>query len=154
MLQKLQQFLDDHGVRYAPLRHPTAFTAQKVAAAEHVPGREHAKVTIVRAGERFVMTVLPAPKRVDFRKLGRLLPGADVRLPAEDEFRGAFPQCEPGAMPPFGNLFGMEVLVDRTLAEDEEIVFEAGTHDESIRMRFADFVRLAKARIADFSQQG
>ncbi|MGH7857548.1 MAG: aminoacyl-tRNA deacylase [Candidatus Binatia bacterium] len=152
MLQSLEQLFRENGVQYSPLPHPPRFTAQEAAAVEHVPGREHAKVTIVKAGNRFLMTVLPAPKRVDFVKLASLLPEHEAHLPTEDEFRALFPGCEPGAMPPFGNLFGVEVLVDRSLEKDESIVFQAGTHSESVRMRYDDFKRLAKPKIADFSR--
>jgi Ala-tRNA(Pro) deacylase len=151
MLDSLQRLLDSNGVTYDSLKHPAAFTSQEVAAAEHVPGREHAKVTVVRAGNRLLFAVLPAPKKVDFRKLAALVPEKDAHLPAEDEFRNLFTGCEPGAMPPFGNLFGMETIVDPSLEKDERIVFQAGTHDESVRMRYADFKRIVRPRVADFT---
>ena len=151
MLSALKELLESNHVAYEPLTHPAAFTSQEVAAAEHVPGREHAKVTIVRSGERLLMTVLPAPKRVDLEKLSALLPEKQARLSSETDFRDQFPGCEPGAMPPFGNLFGMETLVDRSLEADEDIVFQAGTHTESVRMRYEDFKRLVHPRVADFT---
>lgn len=151
MLSSLKKLLDSSGVAYEPLKHRVAFTSQEVAAAEHVPGREHAKVTIVRAGDRFLCAVLPAPKKVDLHKIGALLPEKEAHLPVESEFRDLFPGCEPGAMPPFGNLFGMETIVDRSLEEDDRIVFQAGSHDESVRMSYADFKKLAGPRVADFT---
>lgn len=152
MLSSLKDLLDSNHVAYEPLTHPAAFTSQEVAAAEHVPGREHAKVTVVQSGDRFLMTVLPAPKRVDLGKLSNLLPEKEARLSTESEFRDRFPGCDAGAMPPFGNLFGMETLVDRSLEADESIVFQAGTHTESVRMRYDDFKRLVRPRIADFAR--
>lgn len=151
MLAKLQQVLDAHHVPYTPLVHRSAYTAQELAAAEHVPGREHAKVAIVKAGKRFVMVVLPAPRKIDFRELAAILPEKEARLASEDEFAGLFPGCEPGAMPPFGDLFAMEVIADRSLEQDEDIVFQAGSHNESIRMKYADFKRLVRPRVVDLA---
>lgn len=150
MLAKLQQLLDENHVRYSPLVHRAAYTAQEVAAAEHVPGREHAKVAMIRAGKRLLMTVLPATKRVDLGKLAAVLPEKEARLAAEDEFAALFPECEPGAMPPFGSLFGLPVIVDASLEKDDSIAFQAGSHVESVRMRYADFKRLVKPQVADF----
>ena len=152
MLQKLKELFDAKHVAYSPIRHSTAFTAQELAAAEHVPGREHAKVTVVKAGNRYLLAVLPAPKRVDFRKLAPMLPENEAHLPTEEEFRALFAGCEPGAMPPFGSLFGLEVWADRSLEKDEDIVFQAGSHDESVRIRYADFKRLEGPHVADFSR--
>jgi Ala-tRNA(Pro) deacylase len=151
MLPTLRELLESSRVSYEPIAHRAAFTAQEVAAAEHVPGHEHAKVTVVKAGKRFLMAVLPAPRRVDFEKLAGLLPEKEAHLPAEAEFRDLFPGCEPGAMPPFGSLFGMEVYADRSLEQDETIVFQAGTHTESVRMRYDDFKRVARPQVADFA---
>ena len=151
MLAKLCELLDANRVPYSPLVHHAAFTPQEVAAAEHVPGREHAKVAIVKAGKRFVMAVLPAPKKIDFHKLAAVLPEKEARLAAEDEFSGLFSECEPGAMPPFGSLFGLSVIVDASLEKDDSIAFQAGTHVESLRMRYADFKRIAKPQVADFA---
>jgi Ala-tRNA(Pro) deacylase len=152
MLQKLRELLDASRVPYSTFPHPPAFTAQELAAVEHVPGRQHVKVTVVRAGSRYLLAVLPAPKRVDLEALGRLLPEKEARLPPEQEFRDLFPGCEPGAMPPFGGLFGMEVWADRSLEQDETIVFQAGSHTESVRMRWEDFRRLAEPHVAEFAR--
>jgi Ala-tRNA(Pro) deacylase len=151
MITKLKEFLDTNGVQYQPIAHRVAFTAQEVAAAEHVPGREHAKVAIVKVPNGFFMAVLPAPKKVDLVKFAAAVQQKEARLASEDEFERMFPQCETGAMPPFGNLFGLAVIVDRTLEDDTNIAFQAGTHTESIRMKYLDFKRLAKPQVADIA---
>ena len=151
MITKLKEFLDTSGVQYQPIAHRIAFTAQEVAAAEHVPGREHAKVAIVKVPNGFFMAVLPAPKKVDLVKFAAAVQQKEARLASEDEFERMFPQCETGAMPPFGNLFGLPVIVDRTLEDDTNIAFQAGTHTESIRMKYLDFKRLAKPQVADIA---
>jgi len=151
MITKLKEFLDTSGVQYQPIAHRIAFTAQEVAAAEHVPGREHAKVAIVKVPSGFFMAVLPAPKKVDLVKFAAAVQQKEARLASEDEFERMFPQCETGAMPPFGNLFGLPVIVDRTLEDDTNIAFQAGTHTESIRMKYLDFKRLARPQVADIA---
>jgi Ala-tRNA(Pro) deacylase len=151
MLDKLKQFLDTSGVPYEPIAHRIAFTAQEVAAAEHVPGREHAKVAIIKVPSGFFMAVLPAPKKVDLAKFAAAVQQKEARLASEDEFERMFPQCETGAMPPFGNLFGLPVIVDRTLEDDTNIAFQAGSHSESIRMKYADYKRLAGPQVADIA---
>ena len=151
MITKLKEFLDTNGVQYQPIAHRVAFTAQEVAAAEHVPGREHAKVAIVKVPNGFFMAVLPAPKKVDLVKFAAAVQQKEARLASEEEFERMFPQCETGAMPPFGNLFGLPVIVDRTLEDDTNIAFQAGTHTESIRMKYLDFKRLARPQVADIA---
>jgi Ala-tRNA(Pro) deacylase len=151
ILAKLKEFLDANQVAYEVHSHRPAYTAQEVAAAQHVPGRELAKVVIVRAGDRYAMVVLPAPRKVDLLKLGRVLVGGTPVLASEEEFAKLFPGCDPGAMPPFGNLFGLAVYADRALERDEEIVFQAGTHTETVRMKRADFVRLVGPTSGDFA---
>jgi Ala-tRNA(Pro) deacylase len=151
VLAKLKAHLDANQVPYDVQSHRRACTAQEVAAAQHVPGREFAKVVIARAGARFVMAVLPAPYRLDLDKLAAELPERTARLATESEFAGSFPQCEPGAMPPFGNLFGLPVYVDERLTRDETIVFPAGTHSDTIRLRYADFAALVRPAVADLA---
>jgi Ala-tRNA(Pro) deacylase len=152
VLTKLRGFLDRERVPYTVSSHPPAFTAQEVAAAEHVPGQDLAKVVMVRAGGRFMMVVLPAPRKVDLLRLSRFLGTPEPpRLASEEEFAGLFPGCEPGAMPPFGNLFDLPVYVDRTLDRDEEIVFQAGSHTETMRMKREDFERLVQPVRGDFA---
>src|SRR5438132_11204805 len=139
MLTKLKEFLDANGAAYEVRSHLQAFTAQEVAAAQHVPGREMAKVVIVRAGGEFLMAVLPAPQRVDLGQLGAAAGKLDLHLATEAEFAGLFPQCAAGAMPPFGNLYGLPVWVEEALTRDKDISFNAGTHEQTVRMAYADF---------------
>jgi len=143
---KLTDFLDDNDVKYVTIRHSPSFTAQEVAASAHIPGKELAKTVMVKLDGKMTMVVLPASRRVDFDLLKETTGARDVALATEDEFRGIFPGCELGAMPPFGNLYGMDVLVAESLTEDEEIAFNAGSHTELIRLAYRDFARLAQPR--------
>jgi len=147
---RLKSFLDQNKVRYTLMAHSPAYTAQAAAATLHVPGRELAKTVVVRAGEQTVLAVLPASGHVNWKKLAAVV-GRDVRLATEQEFINLFADCELGAMPPLGALYGMSVFVDQALAADEEIVFNAGTHRDAVRMRYADFVALEKPRVASFA---
>jgi len=148
--QKLREFLDASGVRYTAFGHRPAVTAQEIAAAAHVPGREMAKTVIVRIDDELAMLVLPAPAMVDFGALQAAIDAETVELADEREFRNRFPECEVGAMPPFGNLFGMRTLVAESLADDDEIVFNAGSHAELIRMAFREYERLVRPERVDF----
>ena len=147
ILSKLREFLDQQKVSYEVLSHRQAFTAQEVAQAQHVPGRELAKVVMVRSGGAFVMLVVPAPYRIDLERAKSAVGKTDLVLATEDEFKGLFPQCEAGAMPPFGNLYNLPVYVDQTLTRDEEIVFNAGTHTQTVKMKYDDFARLVQPKI-------
>jgi Ala-tRNA(Pro) deacylase len=149
---KLKEFLDRNAVRYKTITHSKAFTAQEVAASAHVPGREMAKTVIVRLDGAMAMAVLPTSRRVDLDELREATGAKRVSLCNEHEFRNTFPGCEVGAMPPFGNLYGLEVYVAEDLREDEEIAFNAGSHTELIRMRYEDFERLVKPRVLSFSK--
>lgn len=149
--ERLKKFLEDNGVDYETIPHTTAYTAQGVAASVHVRGRELAKSTVVKVDGRFGLAVLPAPLRVDLEALRRLAGANSVSLATEPEFQGLFPGCEVGAMPPFGNLYGLPVWADEALRKDPVIVFNAGTHREAIRMSFADFARLVKPTMGVFS---
>jgi Ala-tRNA(Pro) deacylase len=152
ILTKLRDFLEQEKVPYSVHSHPEAYTALEIAALEHVKGGMLAKVVIVTADAReLVMVVVPADRRVDFRKVAAVLGTEDLRLAQESEFRDSFPACEVGSMPPFGNLFGLPVLVDELLAENDEIVFNAGTHTLTAKVRFEDFRRLVQPRIAGLS---
>ena len=142
ILRRLKDYLESQKVHYEVLAHEEAYTATTIAHALHVPGKELAKVVIVKIGDRFVMTVLPSTWKVDLKRLKEVFRTNHVGLATEEEFKGLFPDCDIGAMPPFGNLYGLEVYVDRSLTEDEEIVFQAGTHREAIRMRYQDFATL------------
>jgi Ala-tRNA(Pro) deacylase len=148
---KLLAYLKGNNVPFESIKHHTAFTAQEVAAAQNVPGKQVAKVVIVMAGGTMDMLVMPASYRIDFRRLNAALGGKEARLAEEREFGNLFPDCETGAMPPFGNLYNVPVYVDRSLTEDEEIVFNAGTHTETLKVRYADYARLAKPIVADFA---
>lgn len=148
--ERLEEYLRGEGVAFEEHQHPEAFTSQEVAAAEHVPGRMVAKVVMVRADEDLVMLVVPAHHHVDLDRASEAV-GRQVRLAAEEEFAPTFPDCEPGAMPPFGNLYGVPVYVDRALAENETIVFEAGTHTDTMSIPYADYERLAQPTVAEFS---
>jgi Ala-tRNA(Pro) deacylase len=148
---KLKEFLDANKVEYSVLIHRQAYTAQDVAAAAHVPGRELAKSVVIKADDRFVLAVLPAPRKVDLEGLRQTLGASEVRMAHESEFASLFPGCEMGAMPPFGNLYGVDVYVDEALSQDEEIVFNAGTHVDAVRMRYKDFERLVKPAVAGFA---
>jgi Ala-tRNA(Pro) deacylase len=148
---KLEKYLHDQQILYQVVQHPIAFTAQDVAASEHLPGKLVAKVVLVFADGKPVMVVLPAPHRVDFSRMSQVLGAKVVRLADEEELNALFPDCEVGAMPPFGNLYQVPVYVDQSLAEDETIVFPAGTHTETVRLAYADFARLVKPTIAGFA---
>jgi len=148
---KLKEFLDNNNVQYSVLTHPEAFTAQELAAVAHVRGKELAKSVVVKADDRLVLAVLPAPRKIDLNRLSEAVGAREVRLAHESEFGSVFPGCELGAMPPSGNLFGLEIVVDESLTRDAEIVFHACTHTEAIRMKYEDFQRLAKPTISDFS---
>jgi len=150
---RLKSFLDENKVQYTLMSHSPAYTAQAAAATLHVPGKELAKTVVLRAGEEALLAVLPASFHVDLKKLGSVA-GKTVRLATEQEFGDLFPDCELGAMPPFGSLYNLRVFVDESLAADEEIVFNAGTHRDAIRMRFADFARLAKPTMTSLAATG
>ncbi len=147
---KLKGYLDREHVHYDVLPHPEAFRAAMIAQALHTPEKEIAKVVIVKVENRFMMTVLPASWLVDLHRLRDVFQTHHVRLATEEEIKGLFPDCELGAMPPFGSLYGLDVYVDRSLTEDEHIIFQAGTHSEAIRMRYADFAALVFPAVAEF----
>jgi Ala-tRNA(Pro) deacylase len=149
---KLKEFLDSHGVRYISISHSITYTAQEVAASAHVRGKEMAKTVIVRIDGRLAMAVLPASPQVDLSLLKEALGAQNVEIAAEKDFREAFPGCELGAMPPFGNLYGMDVYVDPSLSKDEEIAFNAGTHHELIRMGYVDFEKLVRPKVVDLAR--
>jgi Ala-tRNA(Pro) deacylase len=152
ILATLREFLEQEKVPYSVHSHPEAYAALEIAALEHVKGRMLAKVVIAKTGSGvLVMLVLPADRRVDLGKVAAVLGTEDLRLAHEAEFRDAFPACDIGAMPPFGNLFGLPVLVDEPLAENDDIVFNAGTHTLTAKLRFADFARMVQPRMASLS---
>ena len=150
-LQKLREFLDAHRVEYVVISHSIAFTAQGIAALAHIPGKDLAKTVIVSLDGELAMAVVPASFLVDLPSLRNASGAAIVEIASELQFKGRFPDCETGAMPPFGNLFGMRVFVDETLARDKEIAFNAGSHRELVRMKYADFEELVQPRVARFT---
>jgi Ala-tRNA(Pro) deacylase len=148
---RLKEFLDSHDVKYVTLEHSKAFTAAEIAALAHVPGREMAKTVMVDVDGHMAMAVLPASLRVSFDQLRAAIGAQMVVLSNERDFVERFPGCEVGAMPPFGNLYGMEVYVADSLARQEEIAFNAGTHTEVIRMAWTDYDRLVQPLVMDFA---
>ena len=149
-VQTLREFLDRNRIKYVTISHSAAHTAQEVAASAHIPGRAMAKTVIVKLDGRLTMAVLPSSEMVDLELLADAAFAQRAELADEDEFRDRFPDCELGAMPPFGNLYGMDVYVADSLAEDDEIAFNAGSHTEVIRMAYPDYARLVKPRILRF----
>lgn len=146
----LTEYLDKHGVEYTVVPHSPAYTAQGIAALSHTPGKELAKSVIVKVDGELTLALLPASFQVDLGMLKRAIRAKNVTLASEDEFRDSFPECETGAMPPFGNLYGMGVIADEMLAQDKEITFNACSHRELIRLSWDDFQMLAKPRMAKF----
>jgi Ala-tRNA(Pro) deacylase len=143
---KLNEYLDSQGVAYVTINHSRAYTATETAASAHVPMKDMAKSVILRVDGRLAMAVLPATQMVHVRRLRKATGAEKVEIAGEQDFWRNFPECEVGAMPPFGNLYGMEVFVDTHLAEDEEIAFNAGSHTELMRLRYRDFERLTHPR--------
>ncbi len=146
----LRAYLDEAHVDYLVQNHPPAISAPRVAQAAHVPGRNMAKVVIVCLDQRLGMAVLPSTQHIDLAHLRELTGAREVRLAREEEFAPRFDQCELGAMPPFGNLYDMEVLVAEALTRDEVISFNACTHTEIITLAYADFERLVRPTVLDF----
>ena len=150
-LTKLRAFLDSHNVPYTVISHSVAYTAQGIAATAHISGKELAKTVMLKIDDKLAMAVLPASALVDLPSLKGVAAAGSVSLANEADFKDKFPDCETGAMPPFGNLYDMEVFVDESLTLDKEIAFNAGSHRELVRMSFEDFLRLVKPTIANFA---
>lgn len=150
--ERLRSYLQENGVAFEEHEHRKAFTAQEVAAAERIPGRMLAKPVMVLADGRLAMLVVEAPQRVDLDRARAALGAAEVRLAREDEFAEAFPDCEPGAMPPFGNLYDVPVYVDRAVTRNDRLVFQAGAHTRTMSVRYADLERLVQPTVAEFAR--
>lgn len=150
LLQRLQDFLDNNQVKYVTITHSPAFTAQEIAAVAHIPGKELAKTVMVKTDGEMMMIVLPGSMRVDLNRLLDATGAQEVELAYESEFRNLFSGCELGCMPPFGNLFGLRTFVAEELTEDEEIVFNAGSATDLIRLAYRDFERLVQPRVMPF----
>jgi Ala-tRNA(Pro) deacylase len=147
----VRNYLDLQHVPYEHHVHPTAFTARQLAAAERIPEGMVAKTVIVKADGQFVMAVLPATAKVDTTSLKKALESHELSLATEREFQELFPDSDVGAMPPFGNLYELPVCAEESLVRDEEIIFNAGTHEDSIRMKYADFSRLVAPKVCSFA---
>ncbi len=145
------EYLKTEGVSFDAHEHPPAYTAQEVASEEHVSGNMFAKPVVVKAGQGYAMCVLPASFKLDMNKVAKVAKSPDVRLADESELAKIFPDVEVGAEPPFGNLYNLPTMVDEHLAADEEIVFQAGDHRHAVRMKYADYARLAKPTVADLA---
>lgn len=151
-LRLIRDYLDKERVKYTVLTHSPAFTAQEIAAASHITGHRIAKCVILSVDGELAIAVLPASANADLDLLGWIAGADRVELATEEEFRDRFPDCETGAMPPLGNLYGMQVFVSEELAEEELITFNGGTHTELIQMRYADFERLVRPKIIEFAR--
>ncbi len=145
--EKLKNFLDNHDVRYVSISHSPAYDAQRIAESAHIPGKELAKTVVVKIDDKLAMAVLPASCRVHLGHLKVEVSASHVELATETEVENLFPDCERGAMPPFGNLYDMDVYVAEQLTEDEEIAFSAGSHTEVVRMSYKDFERLVMPKV-------
>jgi Ala-tRNA(Pro) deacylase len=151
IIQKLRQFLDENRVKYIVITHSKAYTSQGIAASAHISGNELAKTVMLKKDGALCMAVLPASKQVSLTQFANLAESGGVSLASERDFKDRFPDCEVGAMPPFGNLYGMPVYVDTSLTRDKEIAFNAGTHLELVQLAFGDFERLVNPIIVDFA---
>ena len=148
----LQSYLDDLGVNYRVSHHPTAYTAQDLAATEHVPGHQVIKPVVVKADGQFVLCALPASYKVDLSELRRQLNAEEVNLAEEHHLGQLFPDCEIGAEPPIGRLYGMQTLMDESLISDDRVMFQAGTHNNAVTMSLADYRRVAQPEVAHFGR--
>ncbi len=144
---QLKEFLDNEGVRYVSIQHSQAFTAQEIAESAHIKGKDLAKTVVIRVDGRYCMAVLPASCHVHMGHMQDELRANAIALATEDEFKNLFADCELGAMPPFGNLYGMDVYVAKELTEDEEIAFNAGTHTELVKLAYSYYEKLVKPKV-------
>ena len=149
--RKLKEFLDAHGVKYVCITHSVAYTSQEIAALAHIPGKDLAKTVMVKLDGNLAMAVVPGSHKVDLRLLEAAAGARRAEVSTESAFKSMFPDCETGAMPPFGNLYGVPVFAAQSLSEDDEIAFNAGTHSELIRMPYRDFERLVQPKLGSFS---
>lgn len=147
----LKEYIESHNIQYDLIEHPPVYTAQEIAATAHIPGRQLAKTVMIKIDGSMAMAVLPAPYRVNFESLKEQTGAGRVELASEGEFKDKFPDCEPGAMPPFGNLYGMDVYAEKNLSEEMDIVFCAGAHGKLIRMAYKDFESLVKPKVIAFA---
>ncbi len=151
--KRVKEVLDREKIPYKVEEHDVAYTAQEVAAATHIRGKEMVKCVVVVVDGKHVLAAMPASRKVDWPALKKALGAQSVRLAEEKEFASEFPDCEIGAMPPFGTLYDLELLAADPLKTDDEIAFNAGNHREVLRMKRADWERAAKPRWATFTRQ-
>lgn len=149
--ERLERLFLEEGIAYKVTPHPLTYTARDLAASEHISGYDVAKVVVLMVDQAPAMIVLPGPLRVDLEKVRAVLGARTARLATEREFSELFPDCDPGAMPPFGNLYGVPMYVDRSLLRRPEITFNAGTHRETVTIASADFARLTVPRVVEVS---
>ncbi|MFA5094664.1 MAG: YbaK/EbsC family protein [Candidatus Omnitrophota bacterium] len=149
---KLKKYLDSNKVKYKTLKHKLAYTAQEIAAAQEVPGKQVIKSVLVKTDKGFALAVLPAIHLIDLKKLKSALKCKSLKIATEKEMEKTVPDYKPGAMPPFGALFGLDTVADKILKEDIEIVFNGGTHTDTVKMKYSDFEKLAGPKIADFGK--
>jgi Ala-tRNA(Pro) deacylase len=149
--ERMEAYLNENGVPYEVKQHSTAYTMPEVAASLHESGKHVAKVVMVAAGEQMAMCVVPSPCRLNMPQVREMVGASKVRLAEEHEFSDLFPDCAPGAMPPFGNLYGLPVYVDRALSEQDAMVFRIGTHQHSMKVAYKDFARLAQPTVGAFA---
>ncbi len=146
-VKKLKEFLDSHKVKYISISHSPAFTSQEIAAAAHISGKQLAKTVIAKVNGSMAMVVLPANEHVNFAALKKATGVGNADLASESEFKSKFPECEVGAMPPFGNLYDMQVYVSSDLSKQEYITFNAGSHSELVQLSYTDFSRLVNPKV-------
>jgi Ala-tRNA(Pro) deacylase len=149
---ELRSYLDEHGAKYQWLSHPTAITSQELAQVEHTSGHNVAKPVVVKADDRFIMCVLPASRRVDLDQLRKELRAQQVALASEMQLHDVCEGCELGAEPPIGELFGLPTLIEQSLTADKEVLFQAGTHQEAVRMSFDEYRKLVGGSVAKFAR--
>jgi len=148
ILIRLKELFDEAKVSYEVYNHPLAYTAQEIAARQHFSGKEMAKVVMIEVDDRLIMGVIPGSQKINLNTVKASLGAKQARLATEDEFISRFPECEVGAMPPFGHLFGLPVFVDPALEKDDVIYFNAGNHVQTVRLKYSDFAQLVRPQVA------
>jgi len=151
LARRIKKYLDSQHVPYDVINHKATYTAQEIAAAAHISGKNLAKTVIIKLDGKLAMAVLPAAYRINFRRLREALGADQVELAHEEDFKDLFPEYEVGAMPPFGNLYGLDVYIAESLTEDAEIAFNAGTHVDLVKMSYATFAGLVQPQVLRFS---
>lgn len=151
-LEKLKEYLDNHGIKYVVTSHSLGYTSQEIARSAHIPTDQLAKTVMVKIDGKLCMAVIPGSHKVDLHLLKDVTGARHVEIAAEDEFSGSFRGCEVGAMPPFGNIYGMDVFVSALLTEQEEIIFNACSHRELVRMAYRDFAKLVQPKVIEMAE--